>query len=128
MHTELPATARPMGINVTEFGAVGDGKTDDTAAIQRAIDKAAETQDTVMFPSGVYCCSTLHVPAHVGLSGLAAWDYGRGGGSVLRLNDAKARCLLDIPKGVGVTINGLSLEGAGLGTDVHGISMNQKKL
>lgn len=37
---------------VTQFGAKGDGTTDDAAAIQQAIDKATEQGGTVIFPSG----------------------------------------------------------------------------
>ncbi len=36
--------------NVLDFGAQGDGATLDTAAIQRAIDAAAETGGTVLIP------------------------------------------------------------------------------
>ena len=38
-------------VNVKDFGAVGDGVTDDTAAIQAAIDSGAES---IFFPSGTY--------------------------------------------------------------------------
>ena len=38
--------------NVKDFGAVGDGITDDTAAIQTAIDNASN--NTIIFPAGVY--------------------------------------------------------------------------
>lgn len=40
--------------NVKEFGAVGDGITDDTAAIQRAFDRMAEIGGTLFFPRGTY--------------------------------------------------------------------------
>ena len=38
--------------DVKEFGAVGDGRGDDAAAIQRAIDKGGH----VVFPRGIYRC------------------------------------------------------------------------
>lgn len=40
-------------VNVRAFGAVGDGTTDDTAAIQAALD-ARKTGGTILFPFGVY--------------------------------------------------------------------------
>lgn len=45
---------RPI-FNVRDFGAIGDGRENDTAAIQRAIDAAGEIgRGTVFFPDGVY--------------------------------------------------------------------------
>lgn len=49
--------------NVRDYGAVGDGKTLDTAAIQSAIDAGGE----VYFPSGVYRTGTLYLKSHGGL-------------------------------------------------------------
>lgn len=52
-------------INVKSFGAVGDGVTDDTAAIQAAIDHAVANQGTVFFPAtpAHYSLRSVH-PTH----------------------------------------------------------------
>ena len=41
----------------TKFGAKGDGITDDTAAIQKAIDEVKGIPDTLYFPNGTYLVS-----------------------------------------------------------------------
>ncbi len=43
-----------MGVNVKEFGAKGDGKTNDTTAIREAIAALPGEKGTVFFPAGVY--------------------------------------------------------------------------
>ena len=50
----LPAfsCSRSTVYDVTRFGAKGDGVTDDAAAIQQAVDRAAENGGTVVFPAG----------------------------------------------------------------------------
>ena len=49
--------------NVKDYGAIGDGINDDTAAIQAAINWAYANNDSVYFPSGVYLISsTLAMP------------------------------------------------------------------
>lgn len=45
-------------VNVKDFGAVGDGETDDTAAVQRALAYREAHGGYVMFPAGVYRCDT----------------------------------------------------------------------
>ena len=49
--------------NVRDFGAVGDGMTKDTAAVQKAIDAGG----MVYFPPGTYLCGTLYLKSHGGL-------------------------------------------------------------
>lgn len=44
-------------VSVKDFGAVGDGVTDDTAAIQAAIDSGAKS---ILFPSGTYIVNQLN--------------------------------------------------------------------
>lgn len=65
-----PLPALPPGaLDVKTFGARGDGVTDDTAAIQRAVD-AAPAGGTVHVPDGVYRVSTDFHP-YAGNFGLA---------------------------------------------------------
>ncbi|MFY9728672.1 MAG: glycoside hydrolase family 28 protein [Bryobacteraceae bacterium] len=44
---------------VADYGAKGDGKTDDTAAIQRTFDAAAKTGGTIVLRPGVYLSGAL---------------------------------------------------------------------
>ena len=60
-------------VNVRDFGAVGDGVTDDTAAIQAAIDYANSVGGGAVYvPSGVYSCAKLLVKAKVRIYGDSA--------------------------------------------------------
>ena len=63
----------PIGFwNVRDFGAIGDGKIDDTAAFQKALDAAAQAEGGVVHaPRGNYLFKGhLNVPAAVTLAGL----------------------------------------------------------
>lgn len=48
--------------NVKDYGATGNGTTDDSAAIQLAINAAAANTRTVWFPPGTYLCHDLNLP------------------------------------------------------------------
>ncbi|MBL9203980.1 MAG: right-handed parallel beta-helix repeat-containing protein [Opitutaceae bacterium] len=61
-----PLAAKP--VDVREFGARGDGATDDTAAIRRAISAAvADGGGTVFFPAGNYLSFSLQVRSRLTL-------------------------------------------------------------
>ena len=64
-----------LSVNVKDFGAVGDGVTDDTAAIQAAIDSCRPNESgpakKVYVPVGRYRVSQLTVYSHTGLIGEA---------------------------------------------------------
>jgi len=49
------------------FGALGDGKTLDTPAINRAIEAAAVAGGSVHFPAGNYLCYSIHLKSKVAL-------------------------------------------------------------
>ncbi|OJU09406.1 MAG: hypothetical protein BGN88_09755 [Clostridiales bacterium 43-6] len=109
-------------LNVLDFGAKGDGAADDTIAIQKAIDRAAENKNTVYFPAGTYMCSGLILHAFVGLQGVCNWGYSDIGGSELKLNSDKASYLLNITNARCCTINGLCIDGNDfIGENIHGI-------
>ncbi|MHB9132385.1 MAG: right-handed parallel beta-helix repeat-containing protein [Armatimonadota bacterium] len=113
-----------LGFDVTRFGATGDGVTDDTAAIQRAIDAAAEVMGTVWFPPGVYQCARLRMRSNVALVGSPTWSYHRVGGASLRLNDPAAPCLIDLTGSIGARVCGMSLDGAKLEGSTAGIFLD----
>lgn len=50
----VPIWTSASDFNVLDFGAKGDGETDNTAAFQSAMDKASETGGTVHVPAGVF--------------------------------------------------------------------------
>jgi hypothetical protein len=66
-----PAWAEDSQINVHDFGAKGDGKTDDTLAFQKALDQAGEKGGIVLVPSGQYRLDgVISVPEGVTLEGV----------------------------------------------------------
>ena len=57
-------------VSVKDFGAVGDGVTDDTAAIQAAIDSLGNSGGTILIPEGTYLISsTLNLTKKTTLTG-----------------------------------------------------------
>ncbi len=75
----LPAASEPPSgglgepyLNVRKFGAHGNGKTDDTAAIQKALDAAGkQSGNVVLLPTGDYLIKgSLNVPPNVTLQGI----------------------------------------------------------
>lgn len=63
--------AQPSRVSVADFGAKGDGVTDDTAAFQSALQAVSEHGGTVFVPVGNYLIKThLTIPAYVTLEGV----------------------------------------------------------
>ncbi len=75
--------------NVKSFGAVGDGVTDDTAAIQAAINAMDAVGGALFIPKGTYIVSGLRL---TGKS--CAYVYGEGYGSILELKSGANADLL----------------------------------
>jgi hypothetical protein len=93
-------------LNVQNYGAAGDGTTDDTAAIQNAINDASNG-DTVLFPAGTYkVTKTLNLTP-------GATYQGTDGPSLVGMSGG---FYVSIPAvdPVNVVIEGLTFNGAGV--------------
>jgi polygalacturonase len=62
------AVASPRTYVVNDFGAIGDGKTLETAALQKALDAAAATGGTVTLKPGTYLTGSLFLKSGVTLN------------------------------------------------------------
>ncbi|MGA2863702.1 MAG: glycosyl hydrolase family 28-related protein [Verrucomicrobiota bacterium] len=86
---QVPASTAPPeawaqgAFNIADFGAVGDGRTDCTTAIQKAIDTASQKGGVVVIPLGRWRCNGhLELKMGVHLSGLnqapQSWEPATG--------------------------------------------------
>lgn len=107
--------------DVCDFGAVGDGIFDCTESFQSAINEAEKVKGAVIVPPGTYSCRTLIMKPSVSLQGFAGWGYRETGGSVIKLFDEDARCLIDMSGAFGARLRDIQLIGCGLGKGVHGV-------
>ncbi len=124
--TSAPALPQTRLFDARDFGALGDGKTDDSAALQKAIDAAAKVQGTVQLAPGTYLCADLKLRPRTGLYSHPNFSYGANGGAILKLNNPKAACLLDLRGAHGATIEGICFDGADrMGENVHGLSADK---
>ena len=116
-------------LNIRDFGAKGDGKSDDTAALFQAMKEAESGCGVVYFPTGTYCIHPVKVPAHITLRGDSNWAYeNKGkkdsdfeGRTTLKALSGDARALLDCYDTRGTRIIGLTLDGDEQGRGMHGI-------
>jgi polygalacturonase len=113
-HAAVPdACASPPAssliVNVKDQGAKGDGVTDDTAAIQAAIDAVAGSKGTVLVPDGVYMIDA--VDQRLRLKDDMTLKLADGAVLKVIANDAKNYALLNVSKVANVWILGGTLEG-----------------
>lgn len=96
-------------VNVKDKGAVGDGRADDTAAIQAAIDAVAGTRGTVLVPDGVYMVNAVEKNLNL----KSDMTLKLAGGAVLKAipNDETHYAVLTISGVSNVWVTGGTLEG-----------------
>ena len=104
-----PPPVSNVVMNVKDKGAAGDGRTDDTAAIQAAIDAVAGTGGTALVPNGVYMVSAVEN----NLKLKSDMTLKLAGGAVLKAipNDATHYAILTISGVSNVWVTGGTLEG-----------------
>jgi hypothetical protein len=104
-------------VNVLDFGAVGNGTTDDTAAIQAAINSINVTNGggTVFFPNGVYkTTSMLTIPwtgSAITLQGTGGGDQTPDGGATVILGAHGQDAILNLQGSVSVVVNDMTFKG-----------------
>jgi hypothetical protein len=101
----IGAANRRAVFDVRAFGAVGDGSTLDTLAIQRAIDAAAKVHGQVLLPRGVYLTGPINLRSGI--------DFHLALGAEIRVSAdpetyGGARGVLNA-----VSVNGLTISGRG---------------
>lgn len=74
---KLPSDALPHFLDVTQYGAAGDGVTDDTTAIQNAANAAVAAGLELYWPVGRYIVGDI-----LGVKGSVRW-HGEGSGTVI---------------------------------------------
>lgn len=109
---------RFISVKDDTYGAAGDGITDDTTAVQAALDAANANGGGVFFPSGTYVVTGLTVPPQVVLQGVNGNSYlttPQPPVSCLKLKAASTSPLIapddtGTPDSVGVKIKDLMLD------------------
>lgn len=103
----MPASAAPLskfGLNASEFGLAPGGPGDQTIALQRAIDRSAQTRSPLILEPGVYRAGNLKLPT-------GAWISGVRGATRILLSQGHS--LIGSDRASDVTLTGLILDGIG---------------
>ena len=127
-------------LNIRDFGAVGDGVANDTAALNALLAAAARDGSTAYIPAGTYRIDPVKVPGHITVWGNASWGYSGWGyeNNHIHENEEPAdpqinghtvfvpastdgEALFDLGGACGTRIIGVSLDGEMLGENFHGI-------
>ncbi len=107
-----PAPTSSLVVSVKTYGAKGDGRTDDTAAIQAAIEVVASTGGTLLVPDGTYMINAV-LNNNQGLQLRSNMTFRMSSGAVLKAlpNGSAAYSILFLPRVSNVNIIGGTIEG-----------------
>ncbi|HET6941609.1 MAG TPA: glycosyl hydrolase family 28-related protein [Sphingomicrobium sp.] len=99
-------------LDVRQFGARGDGRSDDRVAIQRAIDEATRVGGgTVHLPAGTYAVSRAAPSAFAILLRSGVFLEGTGRSSVVKLQAGSGGHLINVTREANCGIRGMVLDG-----------------
>jgi uncharacterized secreted repeat protein (TIGR03808 family) len=104
------ASISALGLDAAQMGVRAGSSDDQSAALQRAIDRAAAARVPLVLPPGVYRTGALRLPAGaqiVGMRGATRLVY-RGGPSLIRAEHAD-----------NISLTGLTLDGMGRALPPH---------
>jgi Pectate lyase superfamily protein/Right handed beta helix region len=124
----LPSVSGKV-FNVTAYGAVGNGTSNASAAVQRALGDAAKVGGTVYLPAGTYACPTpITLPNGVGVrgDGASSWLEGQlvfaSADRIqgLKIGAAGAGAVTNAADAAGTTFSDCRLHGGGSEQGVDG--------
>jgi hypothetical protein len=118
LHNLLVRTSFHPALNAASYGAKGDGMSDDTQAIQRAIE-ACPAGSSVAIPAGTY---TLDAPVWL-KSDMSIQGAGADATILTMPDQAETTAILCGPNVSNVTISGLTFKGPGNSSKVYGLVM-----
>ncbi|MDP1832129.1 MAG: right-handed parallel beta-helix repeat-containing protein [Geothrix sp.] len=109
----MPSSTLIANVKDALFGAKGDGVTDDTKAIQKAVDAVGGKGGTVQVPDGIYLVNALAQSGRNGIVLRNNMTLRLSGGAVLKVipNSAQSYTLLAVTSVSHVNIVGGTLEG-----------------
>ena len=114
-------------ISVKDFGATGNGTTDDTDSIQNAINYVFSLGGGVVyFPNGIYVCNNVEIKSGVTLTSLSnQYGYLPANISNATLKSTIAGWTITTPVGgaTSASITGINFQGAGLTEICGGINI-----
>lgn len=90
-------------VNVTQFGAKVDGVTDDTGAVQSAVNSGASI---VEFPGGICICGQVNISKGIVVRGAGSGDNSTGTGTVIQTNSPTTNIFV-VNTQAAVTFSGL---------------------